>query len=186
MSEQFQLKNIFNEKLVIQLSQQIKKVYREFNDRNFTQKVINKLEPLELKERSAVISHTLTDYLPKDFSTAAQILINALGPELVKTEDNGYDGFYVMPLTSYIAQHGLRLDDLETSMKALYEMTKRFTAEFDIRVFLTTFPQQVMKYLETWVNDSNPHIRRLVSEGTRPRLPWASRLPEFQKHPTKP
>ena len=68
-------------------------------------------------------------------------------------------------------------------MRANYELTKRFTAEFSIRPFITRYPKRTLALLRKWTKDPSDDVRRLVSEGTRPRLPWAPRLPEFQKDP---
>jgi 3-methyladenine DNA glycosylase AlkC len=62
-------------------------------------------------------------------------------------------------------------------------LTQRFTAEYSIRVFLERYPQLTLARLQEWALDSNVHVRRLVSEGTRPRLPWAPRLRAFQVDP---
>ncbi|HIK14188.1 MAG TPA: DNA alkylation repair protein [Leptolyngbyaceae cyanobacterium M33_DOE_097] len=63
------------------------------------------------------------------------------------------------------------------------QLTQRFTAEFSIRPFLERYPAATLARLQQWASDPSPHVRRLVSEGTRPRLPWASRLREFQQDP---
>ena len=68
-------------------------------------------------------------------------------------------------------------------MHANYKHTKVFRAEFSVRYFIENYPQESMKLLRTWLKDENHHVRRLVSEGTRPRLSWASRLPASQKDP---
>jgi 3-methyladenine DNA glycosylase AlkC len=69
-------------------------------------------------------------------------------------------------------------------MRAQYELTKRFTAESSIRAFLVAHPATTLTRLHLWARDPNPHVRRLVSEGTRPRLPWAPRLRAFQADPS--
>ena len=68
-------------------------------------------------------------------------------------------------------------------MRAQYELTQRFSAEFSIRPYLEKHREATLTRLEEWTHDESPHVRRLVSEGTRPRLPWASRLRDFQKDP---
>ncbi len=68
-------------------------------------------------------------------------------------------------------------------MEAQYELTKRFTSEFSIRAYLDRYPEQTLTRLGEWATDENVHVRRLVSEGTRPRLPWAPRLRAFQADP---
>jgi len=91
-------------------------------------------------------------------------------------------GFLFMPHTYFVADHGL--DHFEDSMQAQYELTQRFTAEFSIRPFIERHPEATLARLAQWTQDAHPHVRRLVSEGTRPRLPWASRLRDFQRDPT--
>jgi 3-methyladenine DNA glycosylase AlkC len=68
-------------------------------------------------------------------------------------------------------------------MRAQYELTQRFTAEFSIRPYLIHHQQRTIRQLKMWSEDPSVHVRRLVSEGTRPRLPWAVRLPAFQRDP---
>jgi len=74
-------------------------------------------------------------------------------------------------------------DSFEISMKAQYELTKRFSAEFSIRPFLIRQQERTLTRLLEWVSDPDPHVRRLCSEGTRPRLPWATRIPAFISNP---
>jgi 3-methyladenine DNA glycosylase AlkC len=90
--------------------------------------------------------------------------------------------FRYMPFVLYVGQHGLGA--FEESMLAQYELTKRFTAEFSIRPFLIHHEAATLARLRQWTNDPDPNVRRLVSEGTRPRLPWAPRLPAFIADPT--
>ncbi len=84
-------------------------------------------------------------------------------------------------MTHYVGLHGLEHFDL--SMRLLKEMTKRSSSELGIRFFLLEKPERTLSVLKSWTNDSNYHVRRLVSEGTRPRLPWAMRLPAFIEDP---
>lgn len=83
----------------------------------------------------------------------------------------------------FVSRHGM--DHLEISLNALYEMTKRFSAESEIRPFLVRYPRKTHLFLHRLTMDPSPFARRLASEGTRPRLPLASRLPEFQRDPTQ-
>jgi 3-methyladenine DNA glycosylase AlkC len=82
----------------------------------------------------------------------------------------------------YVAEYGL--SHWETSMKAQHELTQRFTAEYSIRAFLEREPERTLEQLREWACDPSPEVRRLVSEGTRPRLPWAPRLRRFQADPS--
>jgi 3-methyladenine DNA glycosylase AlkC len=98
-----------------------------------------------------------------------------------ETAESGMASFLYLPFTLFVAEYGL--DHFEESMEAQYELTQRFTAEFSIRPFLEEHPERTLDRLREWAKDPSPHVRRLVSEGTRPRLPWASRLKSFQADP---
>jgi 3-methyladenine DNA glycosylase AlkC len=86
-----------------------------------------------------------------------------------------------MPMTNYVGLHGL--NHFSQSMTLLKEMTQRFSSEFDIRFFLIKEPKRTLSILEKWTGDPSVHVRRLVSEGTRPRLPWGMRLSKFVENP---
>lgn len=164
-------KNIFNKKSIKIISTEIKKVHKSFDSSSFEKQSNRKLSELELKDRVRQISNSLKDHLSTDYKKNIKILTKALGPK----ENEQISGFLVWPFTQYIEEHGL--DDLDTSMLAMYEMTKRFTAEFSIRPYLEKYGDVVyQKYLNIWVLDKNKHVRRLVSEGTRPNLPWGNKV----------
>lgn len=95
----------------------------------------------------------------------------------------GMAPFYYLPHTLFVAEHGLEHFDL--SMRAQYELTKRFSAESSIRPYIDREPERTFKVLRTWASAPNPHVRRLVSEGTRLRLPWASRVPWPDANPER-
>ena len=52
-----------------------------------------------------------------------------------------------------------------------------------MRAFLMRFQERTLERLKAWTKDPDVHVRRLCSEGTRPRLPWAIRIPAFIKDP---
>jgi 3-methyladenine DNA glycosylase AlkC len=89
--------------------------------------------------------------------------------------------FLYMPHTMFVMEYGL--EHFEVSMRAQHALTQRFTAEFSIRPFLEKHPEATLARLKRWTTDPSTHVRRLVSEGTRPRLPWAPRLRAFQADP---
>jgi 3-methyladenine DNA glycosylase AlkC len=81
------------------------------------------------------------------------------------------------------AEHNGGKDPFEVSMRAQYELTRRFTAEFSMRPYLIRWPERTLARLMEWTRDPDPNVRRLCSEGARPRLPWAMRIPAFVKDP---
>lgn len=91
-------------------------------------------------------------------------------------------GFQAVAVTEYVARYGL--DDFERSMEALTELTRFGTAEFAIRPFLLQDTERTLAVMRRWTSSADEHIRRLASEGSRPRLPWAWRIPALRDDPT--
>lgn len=178
---EFRLRDVFNPAMVEQLAHRITQAWPAFDRAGFAATVNSQLEMLSFGGRNALIRDSLRAYLPQEFPEAVQILLDALGPEIPHCELSGFDGFMVMPQNDFVAAYGL--GHLDLSLRALYELTKRFTAEGAIRAFLKAYPEQTLTRLAEWAADPNCHVRRLVSEGTRPRLPLAPRLPAFVKDP---
>lgn len=181
MSERKALKHYFGVELAHHLSRLIEPHFPNFPSDSFVQSVANQIEPLELKGRVAVISDELSNTLPTDYSKALNILLKILGPENETEQGMFTNGYFLMPIAFFVEKYGLQ--HLELSMHALYEITKRHTSEYAIRPYLECYPDECLKYLNNWLNDSNPHVRRLVSEGTRPRLPWAKRMQAIKGNP---
>lgn len=175
------LKNQFGVEIPGKIARMIARSFPEFKQAAFVKDALDGYEALELIPRGWKIARTLRGYLPAHYPAAAEILIASLGPKLDKTDGNGMDTFLYLPHVCFVAEYGL--DHFDVSMRAQYELTQRFTAEFCIRPFLERHTEATLACLKDWTKDPNPHVRRLVSEGTRPRLPWAPRLREFQKDP---
>ncbi len=175
------LKNLYGPEIPRKISAMISAVHPSFNAQGFVHEALTGYTALEFLERGRHMARVLRRHLPDDFAQAARILTRSLGPKFERTDYFGMAPFVYLPYVFYIAENGL--DHFEAAMNAQYEITQRFTAEYSIRSYLLRYPERTLKHLRLWTGDSNPHVRRLVSEGTRPRLPWAPRLPLFQKDP---
>ena len=177
-----QLKLWFDKELAELLSDKILGINPEFNSRDFIKNVDTKVKDLELKDRVEVIADELHEFLRKDYKENVSLLLSILGPE--NDQETGmFSNFYwVMPIAKYIEKYGQ--DDFELSMQAIEEITKRNTGEYTIRPFIETYPGQAMKQMLVWSEHGNPHVRRLSSEGGRPRLPWAPKLQQFIDDPS--
>lgn len=175
------LKELLGRDLIRLVGESIATVLASFDKKLFQREALNGLDDLEFNQRGQHIGRAIAAQLPPDFDEASPILIASLGPELQATEGNGLAPFFYLPLGHVIAECGIHR--FESGMLANYELTKRMTAEFSIRPFLVQHRDKCLARLSKWTNDPNPHVRRLVSEGTRPRLPWAMRLKEFQENP---
>jgi 3-methyladenine DNA glycosylase AlkC len=148
------------------------------------------LAPLGIMQRGAHLAGALRAHLPARYSAAVDVLLRSLTPPLTATSDFGLGGFFYLPHVSFVATYGLDpahnagRDPFDVSMRAQYELTRRFSAEFSIRAFLAQWPERTFAQLSAWTRDPDPHVRRLCSEGPRPRLPWAARLPALVRDPS--
>jgi len=184
MEEKTLFRDVYNPKLVAQMAANIQNVYPDFDAQGFAEAINPELADRSLTERAQLICETLLECLSKEYPEAVQILLASSGRELDGDNLEGLDGFYYLPFCKYVSNYGLAEADYEVSMQALYELTKRFTSEGAIRPFLRKYPERTLALLHEWVKDENLHVRRLVSEGTRTRLPWAGHLKQFQEDPT--
>ena len=175
------LKNYFGPEVAARIAGMIEKVDGAFPAKAFLTDALDGYEALELTPRARQIGRALGRHLPQGYERAVEILIASLGPRLEVAELTGIDVFVYLPHVYFVAEFGV--EHFEASMRAQYELTQRFTAEYSIRVFLERYPERTLARLLDWAVDPNVHVRRLVSEGTRPRLPWAPRLRAFQHNP---
>lgn len=180
MAEPF--KNEFNVEIITQMGEHFKRVSPSFDDKGFVAKAIDGLDTLELKERSNQIANSLTQYLPINFNEATKIIINSLAPVEPYDPKLGITSWATWPLNEYISTNGK--EHFEMSMTAFKALTPHFSSEFDIRFFLIAEEERTLTHLKNWLSDANLHVRRLVSEGTRPRLPWGMKLQSFVNDPT--
>jgi 3-methyladenine DNA glycosylase AlkC len=159
----------------------IERVHPTFATRAFVEQALRGYEDLELLPRARQIGRALGDHLPADYPQAIDVVLRSLGPPLDSAMGQGMAPFTYLPHVYWIAERGL--DDLDTSVAAMHAITQRFTFEFGIRPFIERHPRAMLAVLDRWCNDPSVHVRRLVSEGTRPRLPWAPRLTVFERDP---
>src|SRR5688572_5508115 len=179
------LKTFFSPELVRRLAGDIARVHPAFPRRAFEARASSGLDDLELLERGAHIMRALREHLPRAYPEAIDVLLRSLGPvhrsdELIGA---GMAPFFYLPHTLFVAEHGLEHFDL--SMKAQYELTRRFSAEGSMRPYIAREPERTFEVLRAWTRDPNAHVRRLVSECTRLRLPWAARVPWLDDHPER-
>lgn len=163
------------------IARMISAVHPAFDSRKFVADVLTGYDALALMPRGKHIAQALHRHLPTDFPTAIHILLASLDQPHGRPDGLSMASFLYLPHTLFVAQFGL--DHFEDSMRAQHALTQRFTAEFSIRAFLQKHEAATLARFRQWARDPSDHVRRLVSEGSRPRLPWASRLPAFQKNP---
>jgi 3-methyladenine DNA glycosylase AlkC len=173
------LKNAYGPEIPRRIAAMVAAVHPEFAREAFLRDALRGYEALELMPRGRHIAAALARHLPPHFPDAARILVESMGA--AAPPPGPMAAFTFMPHACFVADRGL--DHFEEAMQAQHAITRRFTAEFSIRPFLEKHPQRTLARLAEWASDPDVHVRRLVSEGTRPRLPWASRLTAFQRDP---
>ena len=163
------------------LAGKIIEVYPEFDQTRYVEGIYTQCRGLSLKQRLDLHASCLRQILPEDYPSALAILMRILGPE--NPEETGMFKHYawMMPIGTFIETYGLDYFDL--SMQAIEELTKRNTGEYAIRPYIRRYPEQAIARMHQWAQSENFHLRRLASEGLRPKLPWSSKLNTFIEHP---
>ena len=174
----FSLKDhLFNEKSVSYLSGLVAKAYPQFEAKNFVEAVLAPFPNLSLKERIVHMAESMKLFLPKDYPKALSIILRGLPPKLDPSlTDDDFGSYIIAPFSQFVAIFGIAEEHLDISLEALREITMRFSAEHSIRTFINLYPDRTYRFLEECCKNNNYHVRRLVSEGSRPTLPWDSRL----------
>jgi 3-methyladenine DNA glycosylase AlkC len=177
MAPGYSLKDeLFNPSTVGDLAAMFVRADPAFDAARFQSEVLAAFSELELKQRIAHIAAVLADHLPRDFATAAKVIEAALPPPLDPTKtDNDFGRFIFAPLGEYVVNQGLERH-FSSSVKLLEVLTQRFSMEYAVRPFLNRWPEEMLKVMERWVHHPHYHVRRLVSEGTRPKLPWGGKI----------
>lgn len=167
LKEQF-----FSLKFYQQLSDEINTHTKAFNSESFLKEAAESIDTLELKQRLNLTSALLKKYLELDYTETLAVLYK-VAPKI-----RGFSGI-VFP--SYVEMFGI--DQPEESVQALKYLTQFSTSEFAIRPFIVQYPEETLKEISTWTKEDNHHVRRLASEGTRPKLPWAAKLKIIEENP---
>lgn len=175
------LKNHYGPQIPQRIAAMISAVAPSFDAAGFVATALQGYAELDLLARGRQMAAALRQHLPPDYPQAIGILLASLGQKIEQIEGQGMAPFLYLPHVLFVAHYGL--DHFEVSMRAQYELTQRFSAEFSIRFFIERHPEATLAQLRQWASDPSHHVRRLVSEGSRPRLPWAQRLRQFQRDP---
>ncbi|RXJ86657.1 DNA alkylation repair protein [Arcobacter sp. CECT 8985] len=169
------LKNVYTKDYIENLANNISIFYEKFEKQNFIKTIFCKnWDNYELKQRMRHIAKSLNTFLP--FSYEKQI-------EILKEVSKEFSSFESMFFQDFVEVYGL--DNFDISMQALEVFTIDSSSEFAIRAFILKYEDKTMKQMKKWAKSENEHIRRLASEGCRPRLPWAVALQNFKNNPSK-
>jgi 3-methyladenine DNA glycosylase AlkC len=175
------MKDGLDEAAVNRLADNIKRAHSRFGQRAFVRQAMTGLDDLELKARVAHVAHALADHLPEHYPDALTVILAASSEWDRGPDTDPLRGFAAWPMFHFIEHHGAGFFD--ESMAAFPRLTELFTAEFAVRPFIKAQPTKAFAILKRWTASPSEHVRRLASEGCRPLLPWAQRLPELQRDP---
>ena len=177
MPEKFSLKDhLFNDQSIADLAADFAAGVPGFNAADFHAEVMSGLAQRELMARLEWIADCVEKRLPADFPRMANALEAAMPPRLDPGLRDDDFGRFIHAVPGILAvRHGLE-DHRDRALDLLYEATQRFSMEFYIRPFLNRWERETLARLTLWARDDNYHVRRLVSEGTRPKLPWAKNV----------
>ncbi len=168
-----QLKEMFNTAYFKRLAEQTEAVYPKFKRAAFLKEVQHGNEARELNARMRHASLTLRKHLPSDHRKAVDVLKD-LAPRMPK-------GYTALLYPDFVGQFGH--NDPSSSLDALKYFTSFGSSEFAVREFFRRDVNGTLKVMRNWAEDENEHVRRLASEGSRPRLPWSFRLDAVVKDP---
>jgi 3-methyladenine DNA glycosylase AlkC len=174
VAERFSLKDhLFNAETVGLLATEYSAAIPEFDPERFQEEALSGFGGRELLARLDWLADCVEVQLADDFPTMAAQLEAAMPPPLDPAKRDDDFGRFIHAIPGILAvRHGLE-DHRERAMALLHAATQRFSMEFYIRPFLNRWPEETLAALTLWSDDPNYHVRRLVSEGTRPKLPWA-------------
>lgn len=176
----FKLKDIYSPELISTFSRATCQVWPEFPADRFQDLVFSPdWQTLELKERMRHISTTLQQCLPQDYATAAGILTLVCDGFIREHGEKMVFEYGFLP--DFVERYGL--DHPDVSIPALEKITCWTSAEFAVRPYLRDYPERMYRQMQSWAHHSSPLVRRLASEGFRPRLPWGMGIPVLKRQP---
>jgi len=174
-------KNIYNEQFFDAFTDVVKTVISGFNKTKFTYEIYDKdWEDRELKARMRHITNVLRKHLSPDYSNSVQEILKII--VALKQSSISEKSLEFMFFPDFIEVYGL--DDYNTSVAALKTITPFTSCEFAVRPFIIKYQNIMVRELIEWSKDDNYHVRRLASEGSRSRLPWAMAIPAFKNDPS--
>ena len=168
------LKEIFNAARIRHIAAEMHAVFPAFDRKRFVAAALRGLEPLSVMQRLRHVTETLHEGLPAEYAAALDIL-GSLAPRL-------NSAFVAMVLSDYVALYGQA--DFKRSMAALKDFTRYGTSEFAVRPFLKADQARTLREMVKWAGDADEHVRRLASEGCRPRLPWSFQIESLRRDPS--
>jgi len=181
MSDDKSITKWFGENLARLLAEKINKAYKGFDSEQYIQTIKQGSSNLGYTKRVELHAEALRKCLPQSYAKAIHILMKIVGEENPQETGMFKHFYWLMPVGKFVEMYGL--EDFEISIQAIEEITKRNTGEYAIRPYIRKYPKKTIKIMQSWSKSNNFHLRRLASEGARPKLPWSTKLDTFIDKP---
>jgi len=182
MPKSYSITESFGANLAELLAEKISAHDKDFNSRRFVRAVAGRVVRKTYTERVLIQAEELRNFLPEEYPEALKVLLKILGPENPHEAGMFTHYYWLLPVGKFIELYGL--EHFKISLAAIAEITKRNTGEYAIRPYIRHDRQRALTQIRKWAQSENFHLRRLASEGLRPRLPWAAKLDTFVADPT--
>jgi len=174
------LKDLYSPAFYNRLSSALTVAIPDFDTQKFNQNIfVTQFDSMELKERMKHTAKVLHHFLPESYPQTIILLQKTI--EQLRVQGIGEDGLAYMFLPDYIETYGI--DDFENSVEALEFVTQFVSCEFAVRPFILKYGNKMILKMQQWSLHESHKVRRLASEGSRPRLPWAMGIPFLKKDP---
>lgn len=175
------LKDLYTTDFLNSFARYLQQEVKSVSPAQFTHQITADNWPeLELKQRMKRISTVMHQYMPADFGTASLLLLRLI--DRLEADDFRGNSIEFIFLPDYIETYGI--DDYDTAVAAMERCTCFMTCEFAVRPFLKKYGMRMVKQMDRWSRHSQAQVRRLASEGMRPRLPWAMAVDFLKKDPS--
>ena len=174
------IKDIYSPEFYNKFADTVAHVIPLFEKQKFIKHIFNDdFKNMEWKQRMKHTTVVFHKFLPEDFSQAAKLIEQII--DQLRKDNFGEDSLAFVFFPDYIGTYGL--EDFADSVKAFEFITQFVSCEFAVRPFIVKYNDQMIGYMVNWSMHESPKVRRLASEGSRPRLPWAMAIPELKKNP---
>ncbi len=172
---------IFGHEVACILSEKIKTVHKSFDAKSFYSYIIHHVKNKRYQERVEIVADAINKHLPKEYSEAISILRKIFGPPNPHETGMFKNYYWLLPIAKYVEKYGI--NHFNISIQTIAEVTKRCTGEYAIRAFAKKYPNKTLNVCTRWALHQDFHLRRLASEGLRPKLPWAKKLYLWNDNP---
>ena len=183
MGTNYSITEKFGKELAELLAGKILSSKPSFPAKQFVDNVAEAVVGKSYTQRVEVIADLLYEYFPGTYQEGLRVFMNILGPPNPNETGMFTHYYWILPIGKFVEKYGL--DHFQLSMNAISEITRRNTGEYAVRPYIRRYPEASLDVIRKWANSDDFHLRRLASEGLRPKLPWASKMDTFIHEPHK-